>query len=386
MNPRNTALALSLCCLGLAPLTVASTPQASQLVSMRGTYVMIQRGSERPAFARVGNRLESRNQTLLIPGNNYSLARLSFVGGGQSYAGLVVQAGPDLQQTHYQFPCVVGRGKVTLSWRQGNNRGCEEGIHLSPNRSGAKHYKQSTKQTAPQNMEGIIIQPANDNAVILQARTIGDRKIVDALEGEINLISAAHPQGFTLQPGQRYSLDGSNPTASPQVEPINTAAILNSPELQDFLNPSNWTAPGDTHASGPEQTPPRTPDRQPPTGYPSNTGSNGGLCENYFTTLQRFIQEAQAIAPEIWAFTDNPYAFLNQVNNGQATTLDGAQQDRLRQWAEDFIQELERCQFALPGLPPTTEPENSDSTPNDPPPASLDPDTSPELRPNSSRY
>ncbi|ANV85296.1 hypothetical protein AWQ21_13520 [Picosynechococcus sp. PCC 7003] len=387
MTPPKIALLASFCCLGLAPLAVATLPQASQIVSVRGNYLMVQRGNQRPNFARVGDRLENRSQTLLVPGNNYSLARLSFIGGGQNYAGLAVQAGPDLQQTHYQFPCVVSRGKVTLSWRQGNNRGCEEGIYLSPNRNNNKGLKQTEKEKAStKGMEGIVIQPKDSNEVILQARTLGDRQIVDALVGEITLTSAAHPSGFTLQPGQRYSLDGNNPSASPQVEPINAAAILNSPELQEFLDPSSWMMTDDAIAKTPDvPLPIRPPVRQPSSGETFNP-ENGGFCDNYFSALQNFLQEAQSIVPGVWDFANNPYALLTQPETNwfnEGTLPDEPQLNRLRQRATDFINEFERCQFALPNLPTDTEPENS---PNDLPPENPDSDLSPEIYPDTSPY
>ncbi len=388
VKPPKIALLSSLCCLGFTSLAVATLPQASQIVSVRGNYLMIQRGNQRPSFARIGDRLENRSQTLLVPGNNYSLARLSFVGGGQNYAGLAVQAGPDLQQTHYQFPCVVSRGKVTLSWRQGNNRGCEEGIYLSPNRSNKKGLKQTEKEKATTKViEGIVIQPKDSNEVILQARTLGDRQIVDALVGEITLTSAAHPRGFTLQPGQRYSLDGTNPNASPQVEPINATAILNSPELQEFLAPSSWLPQEETLANAPTTPnsgwPIRPPVQQPPTGNTAGT-NNGGFCENYFTALQSFLQEAQTIAPGAWDFTNNPYAFLAQPEASWLNDVnapEGPQLTRLQQRAEDFIREFERCQFALPDLPTDPEPENN---PNDLPPEN--PNSSPEIYPDSPSF
>ncbi|MEB3225724.1 MAG: hypothetical protein VKJ86_07955 [Synechococcus sp.] len=388
MTARKTLLISTICGLSLMPLAVATTPQASQIVSVRGNYLMIQRGNQRPSFARVGDRLENRSQTLLVPGNNYSLARLSFVGGGQNYASLQVQAGPDLQQTHYQFPCVVSRGKVTLSWQRGNNRGCEEGIYLSPNRSNKQGLKQTDKN--PENtktIEGITIQPKGNNEVILQARTLGDRQIVDALVGEVTLTSAAHPSGFTLQPGQRYSLDGNNPSASPQVEPINAAAILNSPELQEFLDPRSWVPGENTLANIPDNPRPSTllPFRQPP--REDNFGTNnGGFCNNYFTTLQAFLQEVQTIVPGVGAFADNPYAFLTQPEAtwlDDVTVPDGPQLTRLRQRAMDFVSEFEQCQFALPDLPPATTPDNSESPPNAPTPATLDPAITPEIYPDS---
>ncbi|MBV5261724.1 hypothetical protein FLX56_25255 [Synechococcus moorigangaii CMS01] len=406
MKPPKIALLSSLCCLGFTSLAVATLPQASQIVSVRGNYLMIQRGNQRPGFARVGDRLENQSQTLLVPGNNYSLARLSFVGGGQNYAGLAVQAGPDLQQTHYQFPCVVSRGKVTLSWRQGNNRGCEEGIYLSPSRNNNKGLKQTEKEkAAPKGMEGIVIQPKGSNEVILQARTLGDRQIVDALIGEVTLTSAAHPTGFTLQPGQRYSLDSNNPSASPQVEPINAIAILNSPELQEFLDPNSWvpqteTATNDPHQGNPGPTN-RPPDRQPPTGNAPGP-NNGGFCDNYFSALQNFIREAQTIMPGAWEFASNPYGFLAQpeaTRFNNVTVPEGPQLTRLRQRAEDFISEFERCQFALPDLPPampentpndpplsTTNPETSKDSPNDPPPASSNPENNPDIYSDSPSF
>ncbi|ANV88403.1 TonB family protein [Picosynechococcus sp. PCC 7117] len=233
--------------LGFTPLLQASTPNASQIASLQGDRLLLQNGNQRPNPARVGNRLTNQSQALIVPGNNRSLARLAFVGGGQSYDGLLLQAGPDQQQTEYRFPCVIVGGKVTLSWRQGNNRGCKYGVHLSPGRSSAAPKQQqkpsaASKQLSEDSSEikeaSLTIQPLGTDPILLRAVVDDNLQAIETLQGEILIISAQYPEGLRLRSGERYFNLGDG---QDQVEPFNpTEAIANSPDLQEFLNPEIW--------------------------------------------------------------------------------------------------------------------------------------------------
>lgn len=230
--------------LGLTPLLRASTPSASQIVSLQGDRLLLQTGNQRPNPAQVGSRLASQNQALIVPGNNISLARLAFLGGGQSYAGLLLQAGPDRQQTQYRFPCVVAGGRITLSWRRGEQRGCLDGIRLG---TGTTAPKQQTKANpkdqglalTPAIAMALTIQPESHEAILLRAVTDDNFQAVETLQGAIRITSAQHPQGFILRAGEIYYRLANGQEQTESFDPA--AAIANSSELQEFLNPHNWT-------------------------------------------------------------------------------------------------------------------------------------------------
>ena len=70
------------------------------------------------------------------------LARLIFLEADDFYSGLLLQAGPNSQETQYQFPCTLENGTLTIGWRQGKNRGCQEGIYISPTKNNTKNHAQ----------------------------------------------------------------------------------------------------------------------------------------------------------------------------------------------------------------------------------------------------
>ncbi|MEB3225725.1 MAG: TonB family protein [Synechococcus sp.] len=237
----NTAL---LGLLGFTPLLQASTPNASQIVSLRGDRLLLQNGNQRPNPAQVGNRLQNQSQALIVPGNSTSLARLIFLGGGQRYQGLLLQAGPDSQQTQYRFPCVIAGGKVTLSWQRGNNRGCANGVRLSGDSNAApkQQNKQNSKapllaQTPTESMD-LTIQPNGEDAILLRAVTDGELQAVETLQGEILIISPQYPEGLLLKAGEGYYRFSNG---QEQIAPFDPdEAIANSPDLQEFLDPNTW--------------------------------------------------------------------------------------------------------------------------------------------------
>ncbi|MBV5261723.1 TonB family protein [Synechococcus moorigangaii CMS01] len=230
--------------LGFTPLLQASTPSASQIVSLRGDRLFLQHGNQRPNPAQVGNRLQNQSQALIVPGNNTSLARLAFLGGGQSYHGLLLQAGPDQQQTQYRFPCAIAGGKVTLSWHRGNQRGCANGVRLGGGEGAAP--KQQTKQNlkeqplaqTPSIATDLTIQPHSEGPILLRAVADSNLQAVETLQGEIRITSAQDPQGFILRAGEGYYRFGNDQGQIESFDP--NGAIANSPDLQEFLNPDTW--------------------------------------------------------------------------------------------------------------------------------------------------
>ncbi len=231
----------SLLYLGLMPGAIAALPDASQIVSLTGDRLMMQQGSHRQQTAQVGDRLENHSQSLIVPGNNHSFARLVLVGDRQTYDGLLLQTGPAPQQTQYRFPCVIEGGTITLSWQKGQQRGCAEGIRIRPNAEPTQRLKTFAYQmvlppavasSIPSDAE-FVIQPSGETPICVRVTTQGDRQVVEVLWGEIILSSANTPQGLKLSKGTQYD-QGTLQFFDPDVR-------LATPAMQEFFSGAAWS-------------------------------------------------------------------------------------------------------------------------------------------------
>ncbi|MBV5260890.1 hypothetical protein FLX56_20955 [Synechococcus moorigangaii CMS01] len=231
---------LSLLWLGWMPRAMAMAPNASQIVSLTGDRLMVQQGNQRQQSAQVGHRLENFSQSLIVPGNNHSLARLVLVGDRQTYDGLLLQAGPAPQQTTYRFPCVVEGGTITLSWQQGQQRGCADGLQIRPTaiplspKTFAYLLLLGPGSTAvTENQGGIILQPSSTTPICVRVTTKGDRQTVEVLWGEVILRSTQDPKGIKIRKGTQYT-QGELAFFSPELR-------LSSPAMETFFTAASWS-------------------------------------------------------------------------------------------------------------------------------------------------
>ncbi|QCS50643.1 hypothetical protein FEK30_15085 [Picosynechococcus sp. PCC 11901] len=234
----------SLLYLGLMPGVIAAPPDASQIVSLTGDRLMMQQGSHRQQAAQVGDRLENHSQSLIVPGNNHSFARLVLVGDRQTYDGLLLQTGPAPQQTQYRFPCVVEGGTITLSWQKGQQRGCAEGLRIRPNPEGRSPTQRlkifayqmvlspAAASAIPTDSE-LVIQPSGETPICVRVTTQDKRQIVEVLWGEIILSSANHPQGLKIRKGTQYDQG--------ELQFFDPDTRLASPAMQAFFSAAAWS-------------------------------------------------------------------------------------------------------------------------------------------------
>ena len=223
------------------PLVLAKIPNASQIVSIKGKQVMFQQGKQRRSVAQVGQKLENKNQKLIVSGNKNDLARLILLEGDDFYSGLLLQAGPDAQETQYQFPCTLDNGILTIGWRKGKNRGCEEGIYLSSTKNNNKNNSKNLFAQLPKNKaEATIIRPAQEEETLVQIYIGENQQTVTPLIENIILVSPNYPNGLKIEVGQQWSYDFQ--TDQESINSIKPQSILDSPELDDFLRPENWSS------------------------------------------------------------------------------------------------------------------------------------------------
>lgn len=223
------------------PMVLAKLPHASEIVHITGKRVMFQEGKQRRKPAQIGQKLASNNQKLIVSGNNRDLARLIFLGGNDNYDGLLLQAGPDSRETQYQFPCTLEKGKVTIGWQQGKNRGCEEGIFLSPQDSNKSHNKQDMKVSSlEQKSLNTFIRPHQTDAILFQVNNRKQKQTVQAIKGDLWISTPNYPAGFVLKEGEQWNNDQASNQET--INKIQVTSIVDSEEIQDFLNFHNWSS------------------------------------------------------------------------------------------------------------------------------------------------
>ena len=223
----------------------ASTPDGAQITHIEGTGLVIGDGDSRDRKrAKEGQKLENPNQILYVPGNG-PWANLSFFQAAPlDSLEFLVKAGPFPTISEWHFPCSATGGRFTIGWKKkGENdreeRGCEKGVEVqsSSNRSGLPNNNlQASRKLLAQAQDQVTVVPTPGESVIQTADTAAGITI-DVLIGEVRVKSAKNPGGRLVKAGEKY--------AYPQdtITPIDQNSILNSPEMQEFLNPNNWLYP-----------------------------------------------------------------------------------------------------------------------------------------------
>jgi len=241
----------------------ATTPEAAYISYIKGSELFIGTGtSNSREAAHVSNEVQG-NRILYVPGGRRGSAHLSFIHDWPiESAGLVVQAGPDDVASQWSFPCTAG-GRFTMNWKKGSDRGCEEGVRLTATEARSQGQADPNGEdffgskgvlrtgtgggftlggkevfTAQAGGEEVIVAPPNSEDVTIQTRSSDTGIEVDTIFSDILVKSAKHPQGRLIPEGQKYSYPQDT------TMPIDRNAIINSPEMQDFLNPNNWLFPG----------------------------------------------------------------------------------------------------------------------------------------------
>ncbi|GEM_PF-2122416 len=232
--------------LGTGVQSHATTPDGAYIYHIQGNDLFIGSGasSERKPAA-LKNQLRG-NTILYVPAGKRGSANLGFiVDAPLDSAGLLVQAGPHNVASQWSFPCTASGG-FKLAWKQGGERGCEEGVRMKrsgsqrsrltlPNDQGLLAAKSILKAQADE--EEVIVAPPSSESSVAQVYESANGIEVETIQGNILVKSAKNPQGRLIPEGQRYSYP-QDTTA-----PIDRNAILQTPEMQDFLNPSNWSSP-----------------------------------------------------------------------------------------------------------------------------------------------
>ncbi|MDJ1168964.1 hypothetical protein PMG71_05955 [Roseofilum sp. BLCC_M154] len=208
-------------------------PDAAYIVKFQGSRLTLGAGTSRNRQpVQLQDRLES-NRILYIPGDNQHWANLAFaVDSPKDHTGLVVRAGPHRTASQWSFPCTA-RGRFTIAWQRGRNRGCEEGIRVQSSGSATSQLLTRKALTAQGRNEVVVIPTPGES--LIQTADSPTGILVDVLIGEVNVQSDRYPQGRLIRAGQRYAYPEDT------VTPIDSNAILNSPELRDFVNPDNWS-------------------------------------------------------------------------------------------------------------------------------------------------
>jgi hypothetical protein len=224
----------------------AAMPEAAIIASVNGTDLFLGTGTEGERIAAHLNNQLRGNSILYVPGGNRGWANLGFVFDWPlTHAGLLVQAGPHNIPSQWSFPCTASGG-FRIAWQRGSDRGCEEGVRVTgtrarsqgptdPNGAGILGGKSILKAQA--GGEEVIVAPQSSDSSIIQAYESANGIEVETIQGNILVKSAKYPQGRLIQQGQRYSYPQDS------TMPIDTNAIANSPEMQNFLNPNNWSSP-----------------------------------------------------------------------------------------------------------------------------------------------
>ncbi len=224
----------------------AAMPEAAIIASVNGTDLFISAGasSSRQA-AQVKAELRG-NSILYVPGGNRGWANLGFMFDWPlDHAGLLVQAGPHNIPSQWSFPCTASGG-FRIAWQRGSNRGCEEGVRVTGTRArsqgptdpnGLSILNGKSILKAQGGGEEVIVAPPSSDSSIIQVYESASGIEVETVQGNILVKSAKYPQGRLIPPGQRYSYPQDS------TMPIDTNAIANSPEMQNFLNPNNWSSP-----------------------------------------------------------------------------------------------------------------------------------------------
>ena len=278
-----TLAILSISFLGVRVL--ASRPYAARVENSSGSGngFWLRRSSRSPARNVVEGAEMRDGGALSVPNSNY-WASFSFMGGDQSYAGLIVKA---YAEGVYNFPCYI-EGHHIIGWsdRGGGQRACSSGangIQISENSNasllgltkpiemmarilngGAKQVEnQDGAQLSVDSGESqtLIRTDANENTSFtyverceswetpngsgyrcetLPERNTSDSVDVEVFLGDVLIKSEESPGGVQVPAGQKYTYPGGT------ISPIDAGSEANSCEMLQFLNPGYWTSPDDS--------------------------------------------------------------------------------------------------------------------------------------------
>ncbi|MEG5006144.1 hypothetical protein QUB17_21210 [Microcoleus sp. B5-C4] len=221
----------------------AVTPEAAYIVKFEGNGLTLGTGTTgNRQLVSLKDKLEGK-KILYVPGGNKPWAHLAFgVDAPKDFAELIVKAGPHPDVSEWSFPCTA-KGGLTIAWKRGSDRGCEKGIGVQ--RSGSRSgwlpdpnytLQASRKLLKAQTDDEVTVVPGQGETVI-QTSDNATGIIVDVLVGEVRVKSTKNSEGRLVRAGERYSYPQDTITA------IDPNSILNSPTVQDFLNPNNWRSP-----------------------------------------------------------------------------------------------------------------------------------------------
>ena len=228
--------------------TYAENPSAAYIHHAEGSGLLVGTGADNNGRkpAKNGDRIRG-NRTLKVPGERLGWANLGFVFESSvvsDHAGLLVQAGPHALPSEWSFPCTA-KGGFRIAWKRGNNRGCEEGVRLQASK-GLTNLSFNQENYTVQNVKNVLkaqvseevtVAPPSSEPTLIQVYESDTGIKVETIEGDILVKSTQNPQGRLIPEGKRYSYPQDT------IEDIDRDAIVNSPEMQDFLNPDNWSSP-----------------------------------------------------------------------------------------------------------------------------------------------
>ena len=218
----------------------ALTPEAAIIAKIEGTRITIGTGSSNVREPVDVNQQLRGNKVLYVPGNG-SFAYLGFIVNGSSdSSGLLVSAGPSKTPSEWSFPCTA-KGGFTIAWKEGegSKRGCEEGVKVqSSSKRGwlPNNNLQASRKLLAQAEDEVTVVPTPGQSTIQTADSAAGIS-VNVLVGNVRVKSARNPVGRLVKDGERYNYPQDT------ITPIDINPIVNSPEMQEFLNPDNWSSP-----------------------------------------------------------------------------------------------------------------------------------------------
>ena len=218
----------------------AITPDGAYIGKIEGTGLTIGAGTNRDRKPATLQQKLRQNTILYVPGGNRPWAHLGFFEDAPlDSSGLLVKAGPSQSPSEWSFPCSA-KGRFTIAWKKGSNRGCEpEGIKVqSSSKRGwlPNNNLQVSRRLLAQAEDEVTVVPTQGESIIQTADSAAGITI-DVLVGDVQVKSAKNPGGRLVKAGERYNYPQDT------ITPIDTNPILNSPEMQEFLNPNNWLSP-----------------------------------------------------------------------------------------------------------------------------------------------
>ncbi|WP_088889067.1 hypothetical protein [Leptolyngbya ohadii] len=81
----------------------------------------------------------------------------------------------------------------------------------------------------------VNVSPASEDATLVSVETLNSSMTIKALTGDIVVRNLERPEGFVLETGNQYIYPQN------QIQPLNPAQAAQSPVVQEFLNPANWS-------------------------------------------------------------------------------------------------------------------------------------------------